>query len=52
MAQSGLAEESVLTFDHASKAQRNSPIGYDLQACALIIVSMKLLFRLNDHEEW
>ncbi|KAL2081997.1 hypothetical protein ACEWY4_021815 [Coilia grayii] len=49
---SGLAKDSALTFDPASKAQGVLHISYDLQACALIIVAMKLLFRLNDNREW
>ncbi|XP_076127819.1 TATA box-binding protein-associated factor RNA polymerase I subunit B isoform X2 [Alosa pseudoharengus] len=52
MHRSGLAKVGALTFDHASTAQRKSPISYELLACALIIVSMKLLFRLNDNKEW
>ncbi|XP_062406943.1 TATA box-binding protein-associated factor RNA polymerase I subunit B [Sardina pilchardus] len=52
MHRSGLGKVGALTFDPASMAQRNSPVSYELLACALIIVSMKLLFRINDNKEW
>ncbi|TSK57986.1 TATA box-binding protein-associated factor RNA polymerase I subunit B [Bagarius yarrelli] len=45
-----MEEESYLTFDPSG---RNSTLFcYDLQAAAFIIVTMKLLFRLNDNVEW
>ncbi|XP_071370415.1 TATA box-binding protein-associated factor RNA polymerase I subunit B, partial [Centroberyx affinis] len=45
----GLADEALQTFDPPSR--RPLP-RYDLQAAALIVVTMKLLFGLDDHTEW
>ncbi|XP_063078459.1 TATA box-binding protein-associated factor RNA polymerase I subunit B [Engraulis encrasicolus] len=48
---SGLDKDMALTFNPASKVKRVRLLSYDLQACALIIVAMKLLFRLDDEDE-
>ncbi|XP_063757510.1 LOW QUALITY PROTEIN: TATA box-binding protein-associated factor RNA polymerase I subunit B [Eleginops maclovinus] len=45
----GLADEALHTFDPVSG--RVLP-RYDLQAAAIVIVTMKLLFGLDDHTEW
>ncbi|KAI9528283.1 hypothetical protein NQZ68_021924 [Dissostichus eleginoides] len=42
----GIADEALHTFDGVSLPR------YDLQAAAIIIVTMKLLFSLDDHTEW
>ncbi|KAG7460606.1 hypothetical protein MATL_G00200570 [Megalops atlanticus] len=48
--QAGIGEEGYLTFD---PVRRNGQLlSYDVQAAALIIVAMKLLFGLNDKTEW
>ncbi|KAJ8383271.1 hypothetical protein AAFF_G00222840 [Aldrovandia affinis] len=48
--QAGIGQEALLTYDPTGrKAQLGS---YDLQAAALIIVTMKLLFKLDDQAEW
>ncbi|XP_029903534.1 LOW QUALITY PROTEIN: TATA box-binding protein-associated factor RNA polymerase I subunit B [Myripristis murdjan] len=48
--QAGLMDEALLTFD--PRPSRPALPAYDLQAAALIIVTMKLLFGLDDHTEW
>lgn len=45
----GLFQESSQTI-HPER--QPSLLRYDLQAAALIIVTMKLLFGLDDHSEW
>lgn len=45
-----MEKESFLTFDPT--ARKPTLLCYDLQAVALIIVTMKLLFRLDDKVEW
>ncbi|XP_030578173.1 TATA box-binding protein-associated factor RNA polymerase I subunit B [Archocentrus centrarchus] len=45
----GMADETLHTFDpHSHPALPQ----YDLQAAALIIITMKLFFGLDDHTEW
>lgn len=42
--------ESSVTFE---PMRSNSLLPhYDVQAAALIIIAMKLLFKLDDHTEW
>ncbi|KAF7690356.1 TATA box-binding protein-associated factor RNA polymerase I subunit B [Silurus meridionalis] len=48
--QTAMGKESFLTFDPAQKKPR-LPF-YDVQAAAIIVVTMKLLYRLNDKVEW
>lgn len=45
-----MGKDSFLTFNPTVK--KPELVCYDIQAAALIIVVMKLLFRLNDHQEW
>lgn len=45
-----MGKESFLTFDPTRR--HLTLLCYDLQAAALIIVTMKLLFGLNDKAEW
>lgn len=45
-----MGTDSFLTFDPTERKPR-LPC-YDLQAAALIVVCMKLLFRLDDNVEW
>ncbi|XP_060773828.1 TATA box-binding protein-associated factor RNA polymerase I subunit B [Neoarius graeffei] len=45
-----MGDESFLTFDPTERKPRL--LCYDLQAAALIVVTMKLLFRLDDKVEW
>jgi len=49
MERAGLASPARLTFH-----RRVFPFlpRYDVQAAALVIVTMKLLFGLDDHTEW
>ncbi|KAK9956551.1 hypothetical protein ABG768_014277 [Culter alburnus] len=46
----GMDDDSYLTFD----PNRESPhlVCYEIEAVAVIIVTMKLLFKLDDHVEW
>ncbi|XP_065111948.2 TATA box-binding protein-associated factor RNA polymerase I subunit B isoform X3 [Paramisgurnus dabryanus] len=48
--QAAMGDESFLTFDPDSK--RPVLICYDIQAVAIIIVTLKLLFKLDDRQEW
>ncbi|XP_036405944.1 TATA box-binding protein-associated factor RNA polymerase I subunit B [Megalops cyprinoides] len=48
--QSGIGKEGHLTFDPVKGSAQL--VCYDVQAVALIIVTMKLLFGLNDRTEW
>ncbi|XP_026854716.2 TATA box-binding protein-associated factor RNA polymerase I subunit B isoform X2 [Electrophorus electricus] len=50
MEKTAMGNDFFLTFDPAGPKQR-LPC-YDLQAAALIIVTMKLLFKLDDQTEW
>ncbi|KAJ8270977.1 hypothetical protein GJAV_G00121390 [Gymnothorax javanicus] len=50
MEQTGMDSEAFLTYDPG--AQRALLHSYDIQAAALIIVTMKLLFKLDDEVEW
>ncbi|XP_056096082.1 TATA box-binding protein-associated factor RNA polymerase I subunit B [Rhinichthys klamathensis goyatoka] len=43
-------DESYLTFD--PKRENPGLLRYEIQAAAVIIVAMKLLFKLDDHVEW
>ncbi|KAM8953231.1 TATA box-binding protein-associated factor RNA polymerase I subunit B [Pelodytes ibericus] len=47
----GLDDITALTFDPMQK-KKKIRIHYDIQAAALIIVTLKLLFILDDHAEW
>nr|F1R3W0.1 RecName: Full=TATA box-binding protein-associated factor RNA polymerase I subunit B; AltName: Full=RNA polymerase I-specific TBP-associated factor 63 kDa; Short=TAFI63; AltName: Full=TATA box-binding protein-associated factor 1B; Short=TBP-associated factor 1B [Danio rerio] len=46
----GMDSDSFLTFDPTDK--KPHLLSYDVQAVAVIIVAMKLLFKLDDHVEW
>lgn len=46
----GMDSESFLTFDPTG--MKPHLLSYDIQAVAVIIVAMKLLFKLDDHVEW
>lgn len=45
-----IGTESFLTFDPTRR--KPTLLCYDLQAAALIVITMKLLFRLDDKVEW
>ncbi|XP_072553244.1 TATA box-binding protein-associated factor RNA polymerase I subunit B isoform X2 [Salminus brasiliensis] len=45
-----MEKDFFLTFNPS--VRKSTLLCYDLQAAALIIVTMKLLFRLDDHVEW
>ncbi|KAK3516215.1 hypothetical protein QTP70_006366 [Hemibagrus guttatus] len=45
-----MGNDSFLTFD--PNGRKPTLLCYDLQAAALIVVTMKLLFRLDDKVEW
>lgn len=45
-----MGKDSFLTFDPTGR--KPTLLCYDLQAAALIVVTMKLLFRLDDKVEW
>lgn len=49
MDRAGMADQERHTLDGGSR-----PVlpRYDLQAAALIIVTMKVMFGLDDHTEW
>lgn len=49
MERAGMADQTLHTFDALSR-----PVlpRYDVQTVALIIVTMKLIFSLDDHTEW
>ncbi|XP_044024103.1 TATA box-binding protein-associated factor RNA polymerase I subunit B isoform X2 [Siniperca chuatsi] len=49
MKRAGMADQTFNTFDASSH-----PVlpRYDIQAAALIIITMKLIFGLDDHTEW
>ncbi|KAM6954371.1 TATA box-binding protein-associated factor RNA polymerase I subunit B [Aplochiton taeniatus] len=49
--QVGMSDESLHTYAPMKSKAAHLPL-YDVQAAALIIVAMKLLFRLDDHTEW
>ncbi|CAK6434850.1 unnamed protein product [Pipistrellus nathusii] len=46
----GLGEADILTFDPIGTRAR--AVKYDVQAAAIIVVVLKLLFLLDDHVEW
>lgn len=45
-----MGDSSFLTFDPSKEKPRL--VRYDIQAVAVIIVALKLLFKLDDHVEW
>lgn len=45
-----IGDDSFLTFDPVK--QKPALVCYDIQAAAVIIVTMKLLFKLDDRVEW
>ncbi|KAL0164680.1 hypothetical protein M9458_040433, partial [Cirrhinus mrigala] len=45
--QAAMGDSSFLTFD--PKKERPHLVRYDIQAVAFIIVTLKLLFKLDDH---
>uniref|UniRef100_W5NJJ7 TATA box-binding protein-associated factor RNA polymerase I subunit B n=1 Tax=Lepisosteus oculatus TaxID=7918 RepID=W5NJJ7_LEPOC len=45
----GMGKEAFLTYDPLHK--KTQPLNYDIQAAALIIVTLKLLFKLDDKME-
>ncbi|MBN3319380.1 TAF1B polymerase, partial [Atractosteus spatula] len=45
----GMGKEAFLTYDPLRK--KTQPLNYDIQAAALIIVTLKLLFKLDDKME-
>ncbi|XP_049914730.1 TATA box-binding protein-associated factor RNA polymerase I subunit B isoform X1 [Epinephelus moara] len=49
MERAGMADQTIYTFDLLSR-----PVlpRYDVQTAAVIIVTMKLIFGLDDHTEW
>ncbi|XP_062293752.1 TATA box-binding protein-associated factor RNA polymerase I subunit B [Scomber scombrus] len=49
MERAGMADQTLHTFNPPA---RSILPRYDLQAAALIIVTLKLLFGLDDHSEW
>ncbi|XP_069028591.1 TATA box-binding protein-associated factor RNA polymerase I subunit B [Embiotoca jacksoni] len=49
MERAGMADQTLHTFDPSS---RRALPRYDVQAAALIIVTMKVIFGLDDHTEW
>lgn len=49
MERAGMADQTLHTCDGSSRAVVPC---YDLQTAALIIVTMKLLFGVNDLAEW
>ncbi|RXN16745.1 TATA box-binding -associated factor RNA polymerase I subunit B [Labeo rohita] len=48
--QASMGDSSFLTFDPSK--EKPHLVCYDIQAVAVIIVALKLLFKLDDHEEW
>uniref|UniRef100_A0A8C4SAJ7 TATA box-binding protein-associated factor RNA polymerase I subunit B n=1 Tax=Erpetoichthys calabaricus TaxID=27687 RepID=A0A8C4SAJ7_ERPCA len=46
----GISNVASLTFNPTTKQAK--PIYYEVKACALIIVMLKLLFQLDDVKEW
>ncbi|XP_069462093.1 TATA box-binding protein-associated factor RNA polymerase I subunit B isoform X2 [Ambystoma mexicanum] len=46
----GIGEVAFLTFDPVAKSAHR--VSYEIQAAAVIIVTLKLLFLLNDKYEW
>uniref|UniRef100_A0A672KZS5 TATA box-binding protein-associated factor RNA polymerase I subunit B-like n=1 Tax=Sinocyclocheilus grahami TaxID=75366 RepID=A0A672KZS5_SINGR len=48
--QAAMGDSSFLTFEPSK--EKPHLLRYDIQAVAVIIVTLKLLFKLNDHVEW
>ncbi|XP_043076450.1 TATA box-binding protein-associated factor RNA polymerase I subunit B [Puntigrus tetrazona] len=48
--QASIGDINFLTFDPSKK--NSHLLRYDIQAVAVIIVTLKLLFKLDDHVEW
>ncbi|KAI7799566.1 TATA box-binding protein-associated factor RNA polymerase I subunit B-like isoform X2 [Triplophysa rosa] len=48
--EASMGDDSFLTFDPVK--QKPALVCYDIQAAAVIIVTMKLLFKLDDRVEW
>ncbi|XP_026146764.1 TATA box-binding protein-associated factor RNA polymerase I subunit B [Carassius auratus] len=48
--QAAMGDSSFLTFDPSK--EKPHLLRYDIQAVAVIIVTLKLLFKLDDHVEW
>lgn len=46
----GIGEVDFLTFDPVAKMPKT--VKYDVQAVAIIVIVLKLLFLLNDNLEW
>lgn len=46
----GIGEVDFLTFDPVAKMAKT--VKYDVQAVAVIVVALKLLFLLDDSLEW
>ncbi|RXM36967.1 Grainyhead-like protein 1-like [Acipenser ruthenus] len=46
----GMGEEASLTFDPLAKPM--IPINYDIKAASIVIVTLKLIFKLDDEFEW
>lgn len=46
----GIGEVDFLTFDPIAKMAKT--VRYDVQAMAVIVVALKLLFLLDDNVEW
>ncbi|XP_048852821.1 TATA box-binding protein-associated factor RNA polymerase I subunit B-like [Brienomyrus brachyistius] len=49
MQQAGIGKDT-LTYD--PRARKSGLLSYDVLASALIVVTLKLLFKLDDHQEW
>ncbi len=45
-----MGDSSFLTFDPSK--EKPCLLRYDIQAVAAIIVTLKLIFKLDDHVEW
>ncbi|XP_018599025.1 TATA box-binding protein-associated factor RNA polymerase I subunit B [Scleropages formosus] len=50
MEQAGVGEGTYLTYDPLGR--KSCLLSYDILAAALIIVTMKLLFKMDDQKEW
>lgn len=46
----GIGEVDFLTFDPIAKKEKT--VKYDVQAVAVIVIVLKLLFLLDDNLEW
>lgn len=50
MQQAGVGKDTFLTYDPG--ASKSGLLSYDLLASALIVVTLKVLFKLDDQQEW